>query len=324
MEKMENSNIVKIKNFNLGIFRSLLDQNLTVNKNIMIEFSKDMVKSSAMSPSRSFMKLWMIPMSNLIGGSEQEEGKALDIDNLEEENVVAKLPKELEDMPTFNFYLMKGDLFRKYISVHNSELVNLEFTLTSASNNGLQASTLTIYGKSELGSPLVTIFTLTTEEMIVDRIESYEPIINEVTPSENMMEVVLSSVQLQEIKRLIKQLHKSSTENTAYITLIVNKTNLIIKDKVFEINIPLNENLISNIDEETSFNILKTDFLMLGNHTFTIYTSPDSQKVIFITKFGESMISGLSTKVSENNDFGNNDNEVEGIIDFDDIDEYLG
>lgn len=318
---MENAKVVRIPNFNLGIFRSLLDQNLTVNKNIMIEFTKDMVKSCAMSPSRSFMKLWMIPMANLVG-SVQEDGGTLDIDNLDEPK--AQLPKELEDMPTFNFYLMKGDLFRKYITVHNSELVNLEFTLTDASNNGLQASTLTIYGKSELGSPLVTTFTLTTEEMIVDRIESYEPIIREVTPSSDMMEVVLSSVQLQEIKRLIKQLHKSSTENTAFITLTVSKDNLLIKDKVFEINIPLNETLVANVNEPTSFNILKTDFLMLGNHTFTIYTSTDAQKVIFVTKFGEAMISGLSTKVSENSDFGSSDNEIDGVIDFDELDEFLG
>lgn len=317
---MENTNIVKIPNFNLGIFRNLLDQNLTVNKNIMVEFSPELVKSCAMSASRSFMKLWTIPMANLIGSSSEDGEGVIDIETLD----TAELPEELKNMPVFNFYIMKGDLFRKYISVHNSELVNLEFTLTDASNNGLQAATLTIYGKSELGSPLVTTFTLTTEEMIVDRIESYEPVIREVTPSEDMLEVVLSSVQLQEIKRLIKQLHKSSTENTAYITLTVSKDKLNICDKVFNIDIPLNETLVAKVEEPTTFNILKTDFLMLGNHTFTIYTAGDSQKVIFVTKFGEAMISGLSTKVSENADLGSADNEIDGVVDFEDLDEYLG
>ena len=317
---MENTNIVKIPNFNLGIFRNLLDQNLTVNKNIMVEFSPELVKSCAMSASRSFMKLWTIPMANLIGSSSEDGEGVIDIETLD----TAELPEELKNMPVFNFYIMKGDLFRKYISVHNSELVNLEFTLTDASNNGLQAATLTIYGKSELGSPLVTTFTLTTEEMIVDRIESYEPVIREVTPSEDMLEVVLSSVQLQEIKRLIKQLHKSSTENTAYITLTVSKDKLNICDKVFNIDIPLNETLVAKVEEPRTGNILKTDFLMLGNHTFTIYTAGDSQKVIFVTKFGEAMISGLSTKVSENADLGSADNEIDGVVDFDDLDEYLG
>lgn len=309
---------VKIPGFNMGIFRSLLDQTLIVNKNIMIEFTPELVKSCALSASRSFMKLWTIPMPKLVGGADSDEnGKVHDLD---EEAGEASNLDFLKEMETFNFYIMKGDLFRKYITVHNSELVNLEFELVPASDNRLQAATLTITGKSELGSPLVTKFTLTTEEMITDRVDTYDNLIREVTPSPEMIDVLLSSVQLTEIKRLIKMLHKSSTENTPYITLTIEPEKLRIFDKVFDINIPLNSSMADKITEPITFNILKTDFLMLGNHTFSVYTDAESQKVIFYTKFGEAMIAGLSTKVSENADMSNDD--IEGEVNFDDLDDY--
>lgn len=305
---------VTILNFNLGMFRTLLDQSLIVNTQIMIEFNKELVKSCSFSQTKSFMKLWTIPMKSFIGKSEDGSG-AICLDDIEETTLPA--------IPVFNFYILKGDLFRNYLSVHNSELVTLEFQLQEIENGKLQAATITIIGKSEIGSPLVTTFTLTTEELILNRVTDYSIIINECTPSKDMIDIILTNIQIQEIKRLVKKLHKSTVDNTSFLTFTISNNNVNIKDRVFEIDFPLTtlgKNM--NAGESLTFNILKTDFIMVGNHTFNIYTSEESQKVIYGTKFGNAMIFGLSTKISEGSAFDSNI-DVDNVIDLDGMDEYV-
>lgn len=305
---------VTIPNFNLGMFRSLLDQSLIVHNQIMIEFNKELVKSCSFSQTKSFMKLWTIPMISFIGKSEDGTGA----ENLDDE---PDFNDSISTMPVFNFYILKGDLFRNYLSVHNSELVTLEFQLQEIEGGKLQAATITIKGKSEIGSPLVTTFTLTTEELILNRVNDYSIIINECTPSKDMLDMILTNIQMQEIKRLIKKLHKSTVDNTSYLTFTISKGKVNIKDRVFDIDFPLTTLGKNMGDTPVVFNILKTDFIMVGNHTFNIYTSEESQKVIYATKFGGSMIWGLSTKISEGSAFDSNI-DVEGVIDLDGLDDY--
>lgn len=306
---------VTIPNFNLGMFRTLLDQSLIVNTQIMIEFNNELVKSCSFSQTKSFMKLWTIPMKSFIGKSEDGEGALNLDDDVEELNHIGT-------MPVFNFYILKGDLFRNYLSVHNSELVTLEFQLQEIENGKMQAATITIKGKSEIGSPLVTTFTLTTEELILNRVNDYGLIINECTPSKDMIDIILTNLQIQEIKRLVKKLHKSTVDNTSFLTFTISNGNVNIKDRVFDIDFPLTtigKNMLG--DTVLTFNILKTDFIMVGNHTFNIYTSEESQKVIYGTKFGGAMIWGLSTKISEGSAF-DSDIDVNSVIDLDGMDDY--
>jgi hypothetical protein len=54
--------------------------------------------------------------------------------------------------------------------------------------------------------------------------------------------------------------------------------------------------------ESMSFNILKGDFIITGDHTFNFFTAPNSEKVIILGKYGKAIILGLTTKISESSD----------------------
>ena len=108
---MENI-IVKIPNFKLNVFRKLIEQSLLVDTQLMLEITPQMIKSCSFSQTKSFMKLWTMLLNNLIVKPELEtSGEVLTIE--EPEN-------NLEFVP-FNFYILKGDLFNKYVSVHTAD-----------------------------------------------------------------------------------------------------------------------------------------------------------------------------------------------------------
>ena len=120
--------IIKINNFQLNIFRNLLDQSLIVDNQLMLEISSSMIKSCSLSMTKSFMKLWTIPLKNLLVIPENESTDGILFPNM--------INKPVENIfPTFNLYILKGDLFIKFFSVHNSETVDLEFTLHTTSDD---------------------------------------------------------------------------------------------------------------------------------------------------------------------------------------------
>lgn len=293
---------VSIKNFNLNIFRQLLKETLMVNNQIMIEFSDKFIRSCAVSPQKVFMKAWTIPTIKFIKKAEDEadENGIIDLDKPEEEI-------DLSYLPVFNFYVLKGDLFRNYLSVHSTDFVDLDFELEQGSDGKLQASTITISGKTENNNALVTKFTLTTEDLITSRVDDYDALIRECTPSEEMFDIILDNVQMQEIKRLVRSLHKSSIDNSSYLSFDISKDKVVINDKVFNVEFPLKTSDASKISEvHHTFNILKTDLIMAGEHTFNIYTSEDEHKVTFGTKFAGALIWCISTKITEGSVFDNN------------------
>ena len=312
---------IKISNFKLNIFRNLLDQSLIVNNQLMLEVGPEMIKSCSFSLTNSFMKFWTIPLNNLISVEE------VPIDEL------AILPKtksvknkNLLDFPVFNFYILKGDLFRKYLSVHSSDTVDLEFILHK---NGAkwQGASMTIIGTTESNSPLTTSFVLTTEDLISNKLEDYSKIIEACTPATDVFQFILTNEQIQEIKRLIKKLHKSAPDNTSYLTFSVDieKQKIIINDKVFTVEFLINQenkNTVNLPVENFQFNILKSDFIMTGNHTFSIYTADKEQKVIFGANFANSIIMCLTSKVSES-DMTLNDSANDASIDALNLDEYI-
>ena len=154
---MDNNKIVNIKNFNLQLFGNLLNQALSVTPQLMLEFNDSMLKSCSFSQTKSLIKLWVIPYKNLILQEKIVEEQENIID-LNDSPIITGLEKIVTDVlpeiPNFNFYILKGDLFKNYIGVfNNTEAVDLSFNLISVDNK-YQASSIIIKGKSESGAIL--------------------------------------------------------------------------------------------------------------------------------------------------------------------------
>lgn len=285
--------IIKISNFKLSNFRNLLNQSLIVNSQIMLEISSDMIKSCSFSSTKSFMKLWTIPLAKLIHVEESED---LEFSPQKQETL---------NFQKFNVYIMKGDIFSTSLSVHSSETVDLEFIVRDV-NGKLQGACMIITGRTENNSPLKTNFVLTTEEMLSNKIDDYSEVIKECTPSPDMFNFILNNSQIQEIKRLIKKLHKSTGDNVAYLTFLINpaENKITVNDKIFSVDFILSPDLLIQMNlptEECQFNILKSDFVMTGNHTFTIFANNHEQKVIFGATFASSIVWCLSSKIGDGN-----------------------
>lgn len=314
---MEDIKVV-ISNFKLNIFRNLLKQSLMVDTQLVLEFSPEMIKSCSFSPSKSFMKLWTVQLKTLIESAIKEDENQLEMFEQQQKEQPLKFPN-------FNFYILKGDAFNQYLSVHSSELVDLEFTLHET-NGKWQASVVKITGKTENKSPLITTFILTTEELISNKIDDYAVIIKECTPSQNMCEIILLDNQIQEIKRLVKKLHKSISDNNAYLSFMIDieKKIINVSDKAFSVDFDIQKDLnVLNLPENNiSFNILKSDFVMTGNHTFSIFTNNNEAKVIFTAKYANALICCLSSKITQVSDFDSAINDA--TIDSLDISEYIG
>lgn len=308
---------IQIKNFKLGVFKNLMEQALIVDNQLMFEIGKDMIRSCSFSTTKSFMKLWTIPFETLIQKPEVDgnEIESLDI-----------IPDVEYDFPTFNMYILKGDLFKKFLSVQSADTADLIFTIQE--NNGkYTAANVTIIGKSEGANSLTTSFVLTTEELISNKVEDYSVIIRECTPDEDMFEFILSDKQIQEVKRLIKKLHKSSADNTAYLTFTIDSENnkIIVNDKVFTVEFSIEDEVQKNIkfpEKSFKFNILKSDFIIIGNQTFSIYTDENNQKVIFGARYAGSIIWCLTSKIANVSDLNLDASIVDSTIDSIDLDDY--
>lgn len=317
---------IQIKNFKLNVFKNLLEQSLIVDNQLMFEISSKMIKSCSFSQTKSFMKLWMIPFTNLICKPEKKESSNEIVELFEEEPVEEKMP----EFDLFNMYILKGELFKKFLSVYTSDTVDIIFNIQEV-NGKKQAASLNITGKSEGSNVLTTNFILTIEELITNKVDDYSAIIKECTPNESMFEFVLSDKQIQEVKRLIKKLHKSNADNTAYLTFTIDskKQKIIVNDKVFTVEFDIDTDVQQHIEfpeNSFNFNILKSDFVITGNQTFTIYTEENNQKVIFGAHYAGSIIWCLTTKVTNVSDINLDASIVDSTIDAIDaldIDEYF-
>ncbi len=309
---------IKFENFKLNVFKSLMEQSLMVDDQLMLNVNKEIFKSCSFSTTKTFIKLWSIPLKSLLIKPEIEEG-IIDFD---------EKPEKVEelDFKPFDFYILRGDLFKKFLTVFDSDVVDIEFTV-QFENDKYQARTITITGKGTDQTVLKTTFILTTEELISNKIDDYSEILKQCTPDNDMFEFILSSKQMQEIKRLIKNLHKSMSDNSAFLTFKIDSENkkIVVNDKVFVLDIRLSPELQSEIifpKESFSFNILKSDFIMTGNHDFTIYINNNNSKIILGARYANSIIWGLATKVEASN-MNITDAALESTIDTLDIAEYL-
>lgn len=305
---MENTDkIVVLKNFKLNVFENLLKQSLKVNEQFMLEISPEIIKSCSFSVTKALMKLWTIPLKNLIAIPTND-----DIEQITDK------PKEveIENFETFNFYFLKGSLFLNYLKAHSSDVVDLKFTIREE-NEKYFAINVDISTKTEEEIKLNTIIPLAEEEMLNNKIDDYSEIIKECTPDKNMVEFVLLDSHIKDIKRLIKNLHKAETTNTSFLNITIDSKQEIInvKDKVFSVDFPLTlENLNELPEEPITFNILKNDFGMIGDHTFSIFVSENNPKVIFGAKYAGSLIWCISSQVDEN---------IKGMDDLDSLNDNI-
>lgn len=297
---------IKIKNFKLNVFRALMEQSLIVDNQLMFEFTPEIVRSCSFSNTKSFMKLWGAPLDTFLKTSEGS--------------------KETYNFEPFNMYILKGDLFRKFLSVHTSETVDLTFNLITPDSGGKkQSASITVTGNTDGLNKLRTTFVMTTDDLIVNKIDDYSRIIRECTPEEDMIEFDLTNEQIQEIKRLIKKLHKSSADNTPYLSIALDAENkkITVNDKVFVLEFQCSETM-KMPKESFNFNILKTDFIIAGNQNFSVFTNESTEKVIFGGRHAGAIIWCLGSKVKEDTDVPFNSTAMDSTIEsIDDIDAYL-
>lgn len=304
------TNSVTIKNFDLAKFTTLLSQAISVTPQLMLEVDKGIIKSASFSHTKSLIKLFAIPIDDLIAVEQDEEG-----------NPVSK-EKQNFDGILFDFYILKGDSFRNYLSVFGDEPVDITFELIDVGNVKQQASSLKIVGKSSVsGAKLNTEFQLTTEELISNQISDYSEVLRHATPTPEMSPFRLSFQNTAETRGLIKKLHKSYDNNTSFLTFTFDKQNINIKDKAFELNFPNTNPENFKEDSPITFNILKNDFVLIGDHTFDIYTSSNESKVIYTAKFNNAIIWVMTTKVNSNYVAEDTDDDDFGIENID-VSEY--
>lgn len=313
--------IIKLDNFRIDGFRSLLEQNLLVNNQLMLEFSPDMVKSCSFSASASMMKLWSTPLMNLIGQPKLEGDNQgiLDLDSIDESIKF--------DFEKFNFYVLKGDLFKRFLSVFHGKSADVEIYVNESEK---RAAKIVIQGQTVNESYIKASFILTTEEMITNKVEDYDAAIAGLTPKKNMSEFMLTDRSIQEIKKLVKELHKSIPDNTGYLLFEVDANNniLTISDKVFElkydISLEQGSESVTNIKENISFKILKSDFVIVGNHTFLFNVSNnDNENVIMRTNYSKSMIGCLISKITSDTNEQEQAEVVDATIDSLDLSDYF-
>ncbi|KAA6378259.1 MAG: hypothetical protein EZS28_026214, partial [Streblomastix strix] len=94
-------------------------QSLIVGDELIMEFSPDMIRSITYTQTKSFMKLWLININDLLATEVEENNKLVipTLDDIIDSNNSKQKSKKL-DFPTFDFYILKGSLIRKFFKVH--------------------------------------------------------------------------------------------------------------------------------------------------------------------------------------------------------------
>ena len=280
-----------INNFNLSTLKRLLKQSLIVNEQIMMEIDDTMIKSVSFSSTKSLIKIWKTPIEAFVATNDENS------ELLEDNNIVDKSSYIMSLDGKFNLYILKGSLFLKYLDVFSMK-TPCKLTI-DVDTNSHQATQLVIEGLSESGSKIKTKFILTTETMIVDKVEDYGFILKQCSPEETFSKFSIGEKQLVEIKNLIKKLHKSIVNNSSYVTFNFDDNGILtVSDKAFNIEVNYETSDNSRL-KGFEFNLLKNDLVMLGEHSFVVYTDKNSPKVIFGTNYGEAIVWCMSVKVSE-------------------------
>lgn len=275
-----------LKNFDIKMLGDILSQSNIVNSQLMLEFKNEMVKSASFSPTKSLIKLVSFPISDLIEDFDEN-------------------PQDLKDF-NFDCCILRGDAFLKHISVFGKDNVDMIFTLRE--NEGeektdkLIATSLNISGLTEQGSKINVNFNMTTEELISDKISDFSALISLMTPTEDMTEIMITEHQTSETKSLVRKLHSSVDKNTSFLSFKLNKESITVSDSAFNTSFENTQPQKFKSSDEIGFNILKNDFVVIGEHNFLVYTSDESKTVIFIAKHKKSVIVVMATKLENSSE----------------------
>lgn len=305
---------VFLHNVDINIINNLLQQSLGVSSQLMFEFSPKILKSVNFSTSKTFIKLWTIEINKLI---KNEVEPINDIDNLDD---IIETPtiNNLENFDkTFNFYLLKGELLKSFLSVFKNDLIDIEFSLINGSDGKLQARTIIVNGYTESDKKLIAKLDLTTDDMITDKISDSSQLLEICKPKPGMSEITLPLSHLKELKSIINNMNKTISGNSSFVTFTIENNELKINDKVFDITF---DDIELKSDSNFSFNILKSDFKLIGNHSFKIFTGENDKEIHFGAKYGNAIIWCLTSK-PKNSDELFNDSE-ENALSSDDINDY--
>lgn len=304
-----NQQYLEIDNFDILLFKKIIKQSLFVSNELILEFNNDSVKSCSFSKTKSLIKLWGTPYTTFIKCDENS------LDLLEDPKNNIKFIGEEFDL--FNFYVLKGEYLLKFLDVFS---INHHSKLRIYHTDG-KASHIEIFGYTANDSKIKSKFDLTTEEFITNKVSDFKQILREVTPTKDLHEIKINQNTIFEIKSLIKNLHKSMVNNTTFITFTFDDNGkLSINDKVFNLDVVYES---TEPVPNFSFNMLKSDFMLIGEHNFSIFTNENSPKIIFNALFNNIIISCMSTKIAD--DINNDDFDANDIDSFSDnlnLEEY--
>ena len=250
------THFVTLKNIDINIINNLLQQSLEVSPQLMFEFSPKILKSVNFSSSQTFIKFWTIEIDKLIK-TEKEPINDLDLDEVMGTNSTNSNEDHTTNFDkTFNFYLLKGDLFKSFLSVFKNDLIDIDFTLIDGSDGKLQAHSITVKGYTESDKKLVAKLDLTTDDMITNKISDYAQLLEICKPKENMSAITLPNSNLKELRRIISNMNKTVSNNSSFVTFNIEDDELKINDKVFDITF---DDVEIKSENNFSFNILKSE-----------------------------------------------------------------
>lgn len=309
------THIVTLKNIDINVINNLLQQSLEVSQQLMFEFSPTILKSVNFSSSQTFIKFWTITIDKLIKYDEPEPIDELNLDDIVESTPKININESFNK--TFNFYLLKGDLLKSFLSVFKNDLIDIEFNLIDGQDGKLQAHSITVTGLTESDKKLVAKLDLTTDDMITNKISDYSQLLEICKPKNEMTEISLPNSHLKELRRIINNMNKTISNNSSFVTFEIEDSQLKINDKVFDITF---DDIEINSKNNFSFNILKSDFKLIGNHSFKIFTGEVDKEIHFGAKYGNAIIWCLTSKPKNSEELINESSE--NMLSSDDLSEY--
>jgi len=264
---MENNIVkeIKITNFNLGLFKQLINESLNTHNHIMLEIDTNFIKSLSLTASNTLMKISYTKTSSLVKGE--------DI---------------LPEFDIFNLFVMEGSNFEKYLKIY-SELDNVDVTFSLINDieneNKMIASKIRIDGLTAVNkSKLNTSFTMSSNELMFSSVSDYQVIIDKLkVDTEVSGEIVIKSKQYKEVVDLVNSLHKTISNNHSFLNFNVSDKGIQISDKVFDVAFTDVDNVTRKY-EDVEFKLLKSDIKLLGTHTWKLMTHETSDKVIMMSK----------------------------------------
>jgi hypothetical protein len=339
-----------LKNFNLSLFKSLIDESMIVNNQIVMSLSDKEVKCCAMSTDKTLMKMWSIELSKLLDVETAKPSKLSKLPTVEEiaefdnifasnvedlgqptvtetemfpEAVVEQPKKETPKFDEFDLFILRCEHFKKFLDVHSTENVTIDFNFQVSNDTRKRAAELIINSTIGGDGNLSTKYILSTDEMITVNINDLQKTIEKLEPTDKMYSVVLGASQIQTIRNMIKSLHKANPMNVPYLNFVIDPQKFIvtISDTVFNLDYKLASTNVKNLPKTAQeFSIFKSDFASLGNHDFTIYVDENSSNLaLFLNPVVKCIVTFLPEQQKKDAAIDNSINNVDDI----NIDDYF-